>query len=231
MGDRMGDITDDIPKALVRVAEKELILHVMDFLDHPAISERIVVTGFGAEKLVDFLGNNRRKAKFVHNPDFSEGNILTMKSSLPAIAGEFLIMNADHIYPKRMLGHILEARKGISAICDFDRRLGPDDMKVKLNCDRKLSQIKKTLVDYDGGYIGMTFCNEDCIDTYAGSLNAVIEERGGRACVEDVLGLMAKEHNNINICDTSGISWLEVDDPKDLEHAESVLRNNTGFLS
>lgn len=231
MGNRLGSITDELPKSLVRVAGRELILRVMDFLDNPAITERVVVTGFESEKLEGFLVNNVPGVKTVFNPNFRDGSIRTIETALPCIRGDFLLMNADHIYPRRMLGHILKHRRGLQAICDFDRTLSHDDMKVKLTPNKKLARIRKTLDDFDCGYIGMTACDESSLKTYAQAVTDARREHGDGAAVETVLGQLAGDRHTIEICDASGMAWLEVDTPEDLAHAERTLNDNPGFLS
>jgi choline kinase len=41
---------------------------------------------------------------------------------------------------------------------------------------------------------------------------------------------MASNDKNINICDVSGMGWLEVDTPLDLEVAEKTITNNPTFI-
>jgi CDP-L-myo-inositol myo-inositolphosphotransferase len=230
LGNRLGKITGDIPKALVPVAGRELIARAMDFTDHPSVDQRIVVTGYRSKKLESFLKEKYPKVATIHNPDFDKGNILTMKRAIPFIRDRFLLMNVDHIYPKRMFEHILESPEGITAVCDFDRSLGSDDMKVKLDDTRKLHKIKKTLDVFDCGYIGMTLCDKESLKRYIESFNAHLSNAGESSCVEHVLGWMAENNLQVNICDASGMPWLEVDDEKDLARAEEALRTNPDFL-
>jgi CDP-L-myo-inositol myo-inositolphosphotransferase len=225
-GTRLGDVTSDIPKAMVRVAGRELILRVLNFVHDERIDDVTVVTGYMHERLASFLRGTRPDVRIIHNPEFKAGNILTMKAALPLIGGEFIMLNVDHIYPRRMLGRILEQKKGISAVCDFDRRLVADDMKVKLKEDRTLHRISKTLDDFDGGYIGMTMCAEESVDTYKAALKSHLETAGAGSCVEHVLGSMASGGTPVNICDASGIGWLEVDTKEDLAGAEAALRRD-----
>jgi len=231
LGERLRDLTRDRPKALVSVGGRELILRVMDFLDHPGISERVVVTGYKSDIMENFLKEHCPDVRTVHNSNFNAGNILTIEAAIPLINSDFILMNADHIYPRRMLGHILKNHNGITAICDFDRTLGSDDMKIKLDENGRLRRISKTLDDFDGGYIGMTLCSSDSIRTYRSTAAYVIEDKGNSACAENILGRMAEDSTGVNICDTSGMPWLEIDTPEDLAHAENVLRNNGDFLS
>lgn len=230
LGERMGDLTKNRPKALVPVAGRELILRVMDFLDHPAITERIVVTGFESKKLESFLTGRFPAVRMVHNPHFTAGNILTMEAALPHIKDDFILMNVDHIYPRRILKRMIDGPDKISAVCDFDRQLVDDDMKVKMDDAGHLRRIGKTLDDFDGGYIGMTCCSADCIRNYREGFASALKDKGTTASVENVLGWITEKSMKVNICDTSGIRWLEIDTQEDLQHAERTLRINPDFL-
>ncbi len=230
LGERLGDLTKDRPKALVRVAGRELILRALDFIDHPAITDRIVITGYEGGLLTRFLKDRRPEVITAHNPHYRDGSIRTIETALPFIDGDFLLMNVDHIYPLRMLEHIIEGAKSITAMCDFDRALGPDDMKIKLRNDGRLRGIKKTLSDYDGGYIGMTYCSDDSLETYKKTVREVRNIDGDSASVESALAHMASNDKDINICDVSGMGWLEVDTPLDLKVAEKTITNNPTFL-
>jgi CDP-L-myo-inositol myo-inositolphosphotransferase len=229
LGNRLGDLTSDRPKALVSVAERELILRTLDFADHPAIADRIVVAGYEGEKLSEFIADRCPGVRVVHNPHFTDGSIRTIEVALEHVRGDFLLMNVDHIYPRRMLGRILEGAIGITAICDFDRELVADDMKVRLS-DGRLSAISKKLDEFDGGYIGMTYCSADALDRYRQGVHGTREANGDSANVEAALAWLVRENDEINICDVSGMGWLEVDTPADLQHAERTIRQNPEFL-
>lgn len=229
LGNRLGELTSDRPKALVPVADRELILRTLDFVDHPAITDRIVVTGYEGRSLSNFIAERCPGVLVVHNPNFKDGSIRTIEVALEHVRGDFLLMNVDHIYPRRMLDRILENSTGITAICDFDRELVADDMKVKLS-DGRIAAISKQLDEYDGGYIGMTCCSADNLERYGQGVQKTREVDGDSANVEAALARLAKEKEEINICDVSGMGWLEVDTPADLEHAERTIRQNPEFL-
>lgn len=230
LGNRLGDLTSDRPKALVPVDGRELILRTLDFVDHPAVTERIVVTGYAGERLKEFLGKTHPDVRTVHNPHYRDGSIRTIEAALPHMSGDFLLMNVDHIYPRRMFTRIMENASGISAICDFDRQLVHDDMKVKLSESGRLQKIRKTLQEYDGGYIGMTFCEGRHLEQYRRSVRTARESEGDAAAVEMALAAIAASNDTVNICDVSGMGWLEVDTQEDLLRAEQTLRNNPQFL-
>ena len=230
LGNRLGDLTTDRPKAMVPVLNRELILRVFDFLDHPAITKKAVVTGYMADDLKNFVKRHAPDTEIFYNPNYKQGSIRTLETAIPFLDDDFLLMNVDHIYPKRMLPIILHNSKGISAICDFDRKLGGDDMKVKLDRGNNMTRIMKTLDDFDGGYIGMTFCKAAHLAKYKEAIKQTRKIYGDESPVEWVLGHMAANGEKINICDASGVGWLEVDTPDDLKFAEGKLKENEGFL-
>lgn len=231
MGNRLGPLTRDIPKALVQANGRELILHVMDFLDAGTFSERIVVTGCHADIFRRFLGKHRPATTVLHNPAFDKGSVMTVAVALPLIDDDFVLLNVDHIYPRRLFTAIAARHEGITAVCDFDRRLGDDDMKVKLDGNGRIVAISKQLTDYDGGYIGMTWCARTALHAYRDAAIRTRETVGEHANVEAIVGLAAREGIPINVFDASGFGWLEIDTPDDLNHATAMLRNETAFLS
>lgn len=231
LGSRLGPHTADRPKAMVRLNDRELILHVMDFLDGANFSERIVVTGYRSDVLTNFLGTHCPDVTVVNNPDFRLGSVKTIEKALPHLDEDFLLMNADHVYPRRMLSHIMENKRGITAICDFDRRLSDDDMKVKIDDQKRVTSISKKLTTFDGGYIGMTWCDIASSDTYKQALKKTLDNDGEAANVEAILATLASDGTSIETCDTSGIGWLEIDDQDDLNRAAQVLRNDPDFLT
>ncbi len=230
MGNRLGSLTEEKPKAMVQVGGRELILRVMDVLDACGIMERVVVTGYKAEVLTAFLGRHCPTVTTVHNPHYTVGSIRTIETALPHLDDEFLLMNVDHIYPRRMLEGIMADRRGLMAICDFDRTLVADDMKVRLDTQKRITAISKTLEHFDGGYIGMTYCGRDMLDTYRAALHETLATRGNTANVEAILGHCAERKTPVETFDASGIGWLEVDTGEDRQSAEHTLSTMPDFL-
>lgn len=221
LGKRMGYMTGAIPKAMVEVAGIPLVDRIADFLDNGTFSEIGIVVGYQGELLRRHLEKKNFKV-FVNN-DYEKGNILSMLAAKDFLDDDFLMTNVDHIYPAELLGHILKNVFGITAMCDFDRDLVDDDMKVKLRKDGCIEKISKTLTDYDGGYIGMTFCGKEMIGTYKKAALEVVKISGEQSSVESLLGRLAETGEKISVCDTSGLRWLEIDTQEDYNNAVSVL--------
>lgn len=219
-GNRLGLLTENLPKSMIPLKGKLLIDYVLDTLLALPLQELIVVGGFEFEKLRKHLQGRDPRIRLLENKDYPLGSILTLKTALPHINEDFFLFNADHIYPKTIIPKLLKDRKKITAVCDFDRSLVSDDMKIKKSADGYLTDISKKLTSYDGGYIGITYCAEDTLPLYKKNVVDVIEKTEGRGVVEEVLATLIKNGNPPKICDASGIGWLEIDTPEDLALAE-----------
>lgn len=231
MGNRLGNLTEDKPKGMVQVDGRELVLRALDFLSAGDFSERIVIVGYQGDEFSAFLKENCPGVRIIVNPDYRLGSVRTIEKALPYLDEPFLLMNVDHVYPRRMFAALPTGHNGLTAICDTDRTLAADDMKVKLNGDHKVARIAKTLEEFDAGYIGMTWCGSDALETYRKAIGRTIETQGDSANVEAILARLASEGRDIDICDLSGMGWLEVDTQQDLTHAEQVLRAQPEFLA
>lgn len=232
-GSRLGEITSARTKGMVSVNGKKLIDYLLDFIDIEMMSEVIVVGGYCYEDLKDHIEvRNNNKIRVIENKDYLKGNIFTLTTALSEFENEsFLITNVDHVYPKVMFDKMKENFSGIRAMADFDRNLGMDDMKVKLQSDKtSIEKISKQLTDFDCGYIGMTYVDQSCDKLYRDTVERVIKENGEKSVVENVLHFLAEDNKTApQICDLSGFGWYEIDTPDELRDAEKKLLTDPHF--
>ncbi len=232
-GSRLGEMTKDKTKGMVKVNGKPLIDYLFEFFDQDFFDEIIVVGGFAFYDLEKHLKQKQiEHLKILENKEYHKGNIFTLITALKTFAHDsFLITNVDHIYPRVMFEKMKQSLNKITAMCDFDRKLGPDDMKVKLDADKKtVVHISKQLHDFDCGYIGMTYIDQSMESIYRDAVNKAIERFGDKAVVENILQILAENPKTApTICDLSGFGWYEVDDEHDLVNAEKGLFQNPNF--
>jgi len=232
-GSRLGEITKARTKGMVPVRGKRLIDYLLDFFEHDFFDEIIVVGGFCYEDLREHINSHDyKKVRVIENKEYLKGNIYTLITALREFSGDsFLITNVDHIYPRVMFQKMKQSMSRITAMCDFDRSLGDDDMKVKLAADRvKVESISKQLKDFDCGYIGMTYVDVSMESLYRETINEVIERYGEKAVVENILQVLSEKDRGVPvICDLSGFGWYEVDTEEDLMRAEKGLEHDSNF--
>jgi len=223
-GIRISSMTNNRPKTLIEIQSRPILDYILSALQSINYSEIIIVGGYKIEKLRDFLASaSYPKILLIENSDYLKGSILTILAAKKHIHEDFLLLNADHIIPAELFKKMVQEKSGITIGCDFDRKLGHDDMKVKLNDRKQLVAMDKQLIDYDCGYIGMTYCSSSLKDVYFKVLEDILlMNEGETKNVEFIINTLAKTQS-INICNLSNVGWLEIDTNEDLKNARSRI--------
>ncbi len=86
-GTRLGALTDDLPKPLLQVRGRPIIVRILEALIHARVSEFAVITGYRAEQLEYELGNGAQAGVNLHY--FRQGTLDGTARAL-ALARRFL---------------------------------------------------------------------------------------------------------------------------------------------
>lgn len=226
LGSRLGTLTRDLPKALIPVARKPLLLHAVSFAARLRPTRIIVVGGFCFSQVKDILQNKAAAAlpiDLVENTQFRDGNLVSLLTAKPLVTEGFLVMNVDHIYRPTIAELVAPEVSAVTAFIDTDCKLGNDDMKVERGTDGRIVAIAKTLIKFDCGYVGMTRVPTALLGRYFEEAERALAEEGRAIHVERILGRLART-DVAPICrDISGHGWLEVDTPDERAAAEAAL--------
>ena len=227
LGSRLKDLTTATPKALIEAGGRPLIDYALAFAKAAGATRRVVVGGFHHADVAARVRAVAPDAVIVENTEYKKGNLISMRTGERALEpGAFLLMNTDHIYKPAIADVVrraCEAATEITGFCDFDRTLGPDDMKVGLDAQRRVAEMAKTLPTWDCGYVGMTFVPAARRDAYFATATRVSAEQGDAIHVESILVGLARVGTPPHIADISGHGWLEIDEPHERAHADGVL--------
>jgi choline kinase len=234
LGSRLGTLTRDLPKALISVGGKPLLFHALSFAAgmHPA--RVIVVGGFCFPQVKESLEKLRAEDRavatlplhLVENPQFRDGNLVSLLTARSLIDDGFLVMNVDHIYRPSIAEIVVPDVERITAFIDTDRTLGNDDMKVERNAQGRIVAIAKTLTTFDCGYVGMSRVPRVLVGRYFAEADRALIEDGRAIHVERILGRLATTEFAPGCRDISGHGWLEVDTPDERQAAEAALASN-----
>ena len=111
LGTRMGELTKTTPKPLLKIQDRTLLEHNLTALPDE-IAEVVLVVGYLAEQIKDFIGNNflGKKITYVHQEDLKgTGHALSLCKDL--LHDRFLVLMGDDLYYKKdleeLIGHEL----------------------------------------------------------------------------------------------------------------------------
>jgi len=96
-GERLRPLTDRIPKPLIRVCGKPLILHAIEHLNAMGVDEIVVALHYKKEKIIEFLSRADVQVKYCY-PDKLLGLAYTIYSAKNLINETFIVHLADNIF-------------------------------------------------------------------------------------------------------------------------------------
>ena len=107
-GVRMGKLTADMPKPMLKVNGKNLLQHKIDLLPRE-IDEVILVVNYKSEVIKKFFGESYggRKITYVEQGE-PHGTAHALFKSAPLITGDFVSMFGDDIYPESAIIEVIK---------------------------------------------------------------------------------------------------------------------------
>lgn len=214
-GSRLSPITYYLPKPLLPVNGSRVIDKVLNYL-RTVCEDILVVTGYMADVLERYL-NRRYDVKVLKVDKVFPGNLYTLLRAKDfADKEEFIIANADHIFPKKVWNFFPKSREGVELACHRKerRKILEDEMKVRTEGDL-LIFMDKRLENFQGAYVGLAYVSE----ARSGLLWEVAEEifklKGGNSKAEDVFNRLAQNRLvRVNYIDE--VPFWEIDTVEDL---------------
>lgn len=224
LGQRLGALTADLPKALIAVADQPLLARAVRFAQLLLPEQIVVVGGFGFDQVAAEVARQQLPVTLVENRRFRDGNLISLLAARPHVRQDFLLMNVDHVYRPAVADRIAAPVEDVTAFVDVDRTLGADDMKVARDDRGQIRAIAKTLTTFDCGYVGMTRVPTTALDRYWAAADGALRDLGPSVHVESILAWLAQTGAPPACRDISGIGWLEVDLAEERAAAEAEIR-------
>lgn len=106
-GTRMGDLTNEIPKPLLRIGGRPILEYTLDNLPRE-IDEVIFIVGYKGEMIRKYFGKEykNRKIRYCEQTDFN-GTAGAVCLAKDLLADKFLVLMGDDLYHKKDLEKLL----------------------------------------------------------------------------------------------------------------------------
>ena len=228
MAKRLRPLTDNKPKCLLEVGHRTLLERTVEAMHQAGISEFVVVTGYRADQIRDFLTSHFPlfTFHFLHNADYEHNNnIYSLWMSMQEVRGkDFLLMDSDILCDPAAVVRI--ASEPESALAVNRHELGEEEMKVVVDANQRITEISKTCRPEDamGESVGIEHITADYSEALACELDLMIEQEG----LIDILYERAFERlipqgHTFRVVDTTNYFSYELDTPEDFQRAQELM--------
>ena len=227
-GKRLLPLTAKIPKCLLTIQGKTILEWQVDTLQLCGVDRITVVTGYGADQVNRLIKHRypRSGVRSLYNPDYAVSDkLVSCWKARREMAGDFILLNGDTLFEPLILKTLLcSPESPVTVTVNSKARYDSDDMKVILE-GRRLVKIGKDipLDKVNAESIGLIYFRGDGPDVFRRFLNDVVKyPDAARLWYLSVIDRITTVIP-VMTCAISGLSWCEVDYPKDLKQAEKVV--------
>lgn len=178
----------------------------------------VVVTGHGADALEARLPEIAARCGIAVEPcrlaDWSRPNGHSVMAGAARIAGNYLLLMADHLFAAGLLAELMQAKaQPGGAVLAIDRNwaapaIDPDDATwVAQRADGRIARIGKHLDTFDAVDCGAFIATPDLAPAIAAAM-----AEGASGSLSDGMQWLA-DRGMAETLDVTGHSWIDVDDP------------------
>jgi choline kinase len=228
MAKRLRPLTDHKPKCLLKVGERTLLERTVDAMHQTGITEFVVVTGYCADQIRDFLTSHfsHFTFHFIHNADYEHNNnIYSLWLAMKHVHGqEVLLMDSDILCDPAAVSAI--ASQPEAALAVNRHELGDEEMKVVVDAECRITEISKTCdpAEAMGESVGIEHITPAYGEALAAELDLMIEREGLiDIFYERAFERLIPQGHTFRVVDTTDFFSYELDTPEDFRRAQELM--------
>ena len=238
MGKRLGELTKGNTKCMIQVGEETLISRLLHQLDQKNISRIILVVGYKAQELKDYLATLDVKTPlhFVENTVYDQtNNIYSLYLAKDYLTTEdTLLFESDLIMEDAVIEKLLNHPYPDLALVDkyeswMDGTVVTIDEENRIQRFIPNSQFKyEEIPSYYKTINVYKFSQQFSANMYVPFLEAYCTALGKNEYYEQVLRVITMlDNSGMRALPLTGEQWYEIDDIQDLDIAESIFTDRT----
>ena len=216
------------PKCLLEVGGKAIIHYQLEALRELGVKDITMIVGYYREMLIANIEKNFPDLRFnfvVNHHYFETNTAYSVFAGRESFNGEYLLMNADVVYPKELLSKLFNSHYENALAVDI-KSCGREEVKVIDGGENKVTAIGKDLIEDQclGEFIGVAKFSSVFVEQFIRALGSLIEAGGKNdyfeAGIEQLL-----EKLQVHYVDVSEYPCLEIDFIEDLESARELFKS------
>jgi len=238
-GSRLKEMTDDIPKPMIPVADKSIIANLVELLIMEGIDHIVVLTGYMADTLKNHLGGyaDQVKLTFIHNEIYdTTNNIYTLWLAKEYLTDGFYLFEADIFCEREIIRRLLNDPRDNVILVDKFNDLMNGTVVIHDTGSEKATQmiLKKEQgegYDYSQSYKTVNFYKIGKGFTQHFFLKALenhIEKNDVNSYYELIIKEAIESGFEFFSLKTNELKWWEIDHQQDLEFAVKLFQKHKG---
>ena len=228
-GNRLAEFNPDgRPKCLLEFGGRSLLSRQLDILNGFGVNKVTLVVGYEADQIIDHVSTlaSRPEVAFVYNPAFTKGSVLSLLAANDVMtSGEtVLVLDADVLFHPRIMQILIESLHQNCYLIDRDFAPGDEPVKIAIH-KGQMVEFRKALpaglkFETLGESVGFFKFDGNIAVKIAQVCNGYKTEGLFGAPHEEALRDILLALPRAFACeDVTGLPWLEVDFPEDVERA------------
>lgn len=216
------------PKVLLRFGGRTLLHRHIENLRRAGVEKLALVVGYRAAEIEREIAAARAQdyVETVYNADFRSGSVTSLAAGAAALegGGDMLLMDADVLYHPRILDRLVTTAHANCFLMDRDFEDGPEPVKLCVR-DGALVEFRKEVSgahDLRGESVGFFRFAPAIAARVAAAARAYVAAGRSAEPYEEVVRdvLLAAPSGTFGYEDVTGLPWIEIDFPKDVERAD-----------
>ena len=234
MGKRLGELTKNNTKCMVEVNGVKLIDRVLTYLSHLNLKRIVIVVGYKAENLVNYIENQygNLNVEFVENTIYDKTNNIY---SLALAKDKFkeddtLLLESDLIYEESMLRLLVDNQQpDLALVAKYEKWMDGTMVTIDDDCNIlnfiSKKEFKQSEVDKYYKTVNIYKFSKSYINNqYLPLLEAYCQMKGNNEYYEEVLRVLTMiDKSSLKALPIGDEKWYEIDDIQDLDIAETIF--------
>ncbi len=231
-GRRLAATGHSEPKCLLEFGGETLLERHLRTLDALGVADIRICTGFAADRIEAALATSAysEHVTTTFNPDYQAGSIVSLWCLREALRANenVLLMDADVLYAPTILDRLATSTRHNCLLLDGEFEPGEEPVKICL-ADATIVEFGKCLpptLQYTnwGESIGFFRFTPAMAAALADRAEQYIDAANRAAPYEEALReLILKRPLEFGVEDVTGIPWIEIDFPADIERARDEI--------
>ncbi|MEH2050613.1 phosphocholine cytidylyltransferase family protein [Nostoc sp.] len=232
VGRRLGKDGQIQPKCLLKFNGKSLLERHLNYLRHYQIDEVVIAVGYQAQRIQDEIKalGAENWVSTVYNPDYTKGSVISLWTVRQHLAAgdDILLMDADVLCDRRIIEQLVKTNIPNSFLLDRDFEPGDEPVKLCVK-DNYLVEFRKQVAlglvyDLIGESVGFfRFGSAAGQRLTSRTEKYVADGRDDEPYEEVIRDLLLETPEEFGYEDITGLPWLEIDFPQDIQRAQNDI--------